>query len=331
VEWPVLGSIHIDFPVLIMILARASFLPLGKLFSWPCLLIVLSATNLGAETAGAASLSTPNTLSPSVPTDPSQALKMRRSMDADDFKLRGPTQVKGEQELWATYYYVHQAKRLERGISLLNQAQEAISAPMSPQDFCLGAIEGTIRAQTAQGQWRTYNFDGQSTPDQSPDKPVRREALATYSTLDCQTYVAQRAPWVQTLKHSRYRYAFGPFGDGAYDGSKLNFVLVPHRSVAADPALFKPGTVLYIAAAKGLPFKTSGAQWRRHDGYFFVADVGPAIKGNHIDMFLGTDTNNPFESFAKSQDSARFKAQVVDTPSVVQYLQNLHRWTVTSK
>jgi 3D (Asp-Asp-Asp) domain-containing protein len=319
-----------------MILARATFPPAGKLLSKHRLLkalnaMIFSAMGLAAQSAVAASNSAPSQPNSSASTHALQTLKMRRSMDADPFKLNAPTRTKAEHELWATYYYVHQAKRLERGISLLNQAQEAISAPMSAQDFCLGAIEGTIRAQSVQGQWRTFNFDGQASAAEAAVKGARNEPLAAYSSLDCQAYVPQRAPWVQTLKHSRYRYALGPYGDGAYDGPTLGFVLVPYRSVAADPALFKPGTVLYIAAARGLPFKSSNAQSRRHDGYFLVADVGPAIKGNHIDLFLGTDPKNPFESFAKSVDSARFKAQVVDTPEVLQYLRNLHRWTTDSK
>lgn len=47
-----------------------------------------------------------------------------------------------------------------------------------------------------------------------------------------------------------------------------------------------------------------------HDGYFFAADRGGAIKAEHIDVFVGIGKNNPFD-FVKSRSSATFAAHIV--------------------
>ena len=47
-------------------------------------------------------------------------------------------------------------------------------------------------------------------------------------------------------------------------------------SVAADPALFEKGTMIYIPELKGTPSK----------GLFVVEDEGSAIKGNAIDVYI---------------------------------------------
>ena len=69
-----------------------------------------------------------------------------------------------------------------------------------------------------------------------------------------------------------------PFGLGV-DGYKL----IPFRTLAVDPNVIKPGTVLYIPALDGLRLPSGEI----HDGYFFAHDEGQGITGNRIDVFVG--------------------------------------------
>jgi hypothetical protein len=61
-----------------------------------------------------------------------------------------------------------------------------------------------------------------------------------------------------------------------------------------------------------------------HDGYFFAGDTGGAIKGNHIDVFTGTDDNHPFE-FVKSTAKHANDAYIVENETLIESLENLHR------
>ncbi len=61
-----------------------------------------------------------------------------------------------------------------------------------------------------------------------------------------------------------------------------------------------------------------------HDGYFYAADVGSAIHGNHIDVFLGTAERNPFP-FIASRSSGTFQAYLVEDPEIARALWTFHR------
>ncbi len=60
-----------------------------------------------------------------------------------------------------------------------------------------------------------------------------------------------------------------------------------------------------------------------HDGYFFAADVGGAIKDNHIDVFIGVANKNPFP-FVKSNESETFDAFIVNDGSITKELKKAH-------
>jgi hypothetical protein len=61
-----------------------------------------------------------------------------------------------------------------------------------------------------------------------------------------------------------------------------------------------------------------------HDGYFYAADTGSAIIGDHIDVFLGTSSQNPF-SFITSKPSGEFDAFLVEDATITQALKGLHQ------
>lgn len=54
--------------------------------------------------------------------------------------------------------------------------------------------------------------------------------------------------------------------------------LIPFKSVAVDPSVIKYGTKIFIPSLQGID---------GHDGWVIAHDTGGAIKGNHIDFFVG--------------------------------------------
>lgn len=66
-------------------------------------------------------------------------------------------------------------------------------------------------------------------------------------------------------------------------GVREEWPLVPFRTVAVDPSVVPYGTWLYIDAACGLPLPDGTL----HDGLFVAHDTGSAIKGRHLDLFVG--------------------------------------------
>ncbi len=129
------------------------------------------------------------------------------------------------------------------------------------------------------------------------------------------------------LGKQRFRLAQGPYGDGVpvADGrGQKALKLVPFRSIATDPKLIPTGSVLYIAAARGLKFTDTAGKRRTHDGYFLAADIGPAIQGEHIDVFSGLSMRNPFPGLIHSEPGGSFTAQVMQNEVIRRFLLGLH-------
>lgn len=70
--------------------------------------------------------------------------------------------------------------------------------------------------------------------------------------------------------------------DGLAMGNRQN-ALAPVRHVAADQKIYPYGSLVYVEEAKGHHFGNGPEM----DGYFWVADVGGRIHGNHFDLFVG--------------------------------------------
>jgi 3D (Asp-Asp-Asp) domain-containing protein len=187
---------------------------------------------------------------------------------------------------WATSYFTYEASEQGGNVLLLDMRDRPLGVTVSRRDYCYGAMEGTLVVNG-----RTYNYAG------------TRET----HYVDCSPYFQNK------LGYTRFREAIGPFGDGT-DG----FVLVPYRTIASDRTCLELGTVLHIPLAVGhsLP---GGSQ---HDGYFFVGDVGGAIKGNHLDVFNGKQ-DVAFD-FVRSQESPLFEAHIIHDGRVREYLRKLH-------
>jgi len=80
------------------------------------------------------------------------------------------------------------------------------------------------------------------------------------------------------LGESRFIRVDHPDGLGS-----RTYGLVAYRTVAVRDGALPAGTVLYIPAARGLRLPNG----RKHDGYFFVADIG-ALNTNQLDLYTGS-------------------------------------------
>jgi 3D (Asp-Asp-Asp) domain-containing protein len=209
----------------------------------------------------------------------------------------------GAMTLWATNYYAHVTDEVSGGVPLLSTSGEVL-ARISEQDYCPAAIEGTAIVSGAGGT-RTLNY----------------ERLGSDSVYDCSSTVpANRRgePWVAALGRSRWVET-----DAAYGLGVSSYKLVPYKTIAVDRSVIPIGTVVFIPQAKGITYD-AGTGPQVHDGYFLAADVGGAIKGNHIDIFTGLGPNQVFP-FVKSRESATFDALIVDDPGIRSQLIALHR------
>lgn len=210
--------------------------------------------------------------------------------------------------LWATHYNVHPAIATTAGTPLLGKDGTAIGPMLSPRDWCLAALEGTV-AVTSDTGTTTYNYAGKAADAQ----------------VDCVQVLAldpAGKPWAGALGRSRFKPSRGPYGEGAGD-----FDLVPYRTIAVDPATLPLGTVLYVPDARGVTVTLPDGTRVVHDGYFFAADTGGAIKRTHIDMFCGIATTNCFPGVAHSDPAKTFDAWVVDDAEATRFLSGLHRPT----
>ncbi|MDJ1175177.1 3D domain-containing protein [Roseofilum capinflatum] len=205
--------------------------------------------------------------------------------------------------LWSTYYHIYQAQETTYGYPLLDRSGRAL-AYLSHRDWCYAALQGTVQVQDRSGNLTTYNFAGRGSRLQ----------------LDCSAYFKSLSPaTLQKTGRVRFGLARGPHGDGAG-----GYRLVPYRTIAVDRQRIPLGSVVYIPAARGQHISLPNGETIIHDGYFFAADVGSAIKGNQIDVFVGSDKRSPFP-FITSNPRGTFPAFVVQDPQINQVLSRLHR------
>ena len=204
-------------------------------------------------------------------------------------------EIKGEPvKLWATFYYSKALKAYSGndGIPIRDMRDQVIGPKLKPSEWCKASIEGTF---SLQGE--TYNFAGTKWPRQTR----------------CSHKPSEKVRW----KKSKFKYGYGNKGNA----------LVPFKSIACDQGTVKDskpipgigflkfGTKIYIPKARGVALPDGSI----HDGIFICDDVGGAITGNHIDIFLGLIEGglssalkiNPF-NFIKSRESGTFGAVVIE-------------------
>jgi 3D (Asp-Asp-Asp) domain-containing protein len=206
-------------------------------------------------------------------------------------------------QLWATYYHIHQATAAPAGEPLLNKAGQSLGVTLSHRDWCHAALQGTVQVQQS-GRLTLYNFAGRGSSPQT----------------DCSPYFKSLSDDVlDQLNRVRFTPTSGPLGYGTG-----RYRLVPYRTIAVDRSQIPLGSVVYIPAARGQRVTLPSGDRVYHDGFFFAADVGSNIQGNHIDVFLGLNPRNPFP-FISSSPNQTFKAYVIQDPEINRALAQLHR------
>lgn len=213
----------------------------------------------------------------------------------ESFELPIRPESNAEDYLWATYYYTPRLLHAESGYDLIQLNGIPLGPRLSKLGWCQAAMEGSVQI-FYKNAWRTYNYAGVSGAQQ----------------VDCSEY------YDHPVGRTRYKVARGPFGDGVQ-----SYILQPFRTIAVDPDVIPYGSVIYIPEARGLQFNLPNGQQRVHDGYFFAADTGGLINGNHIDVFLGIATRSPFH-WITSRSSSRVPYEVVKGPDLIRAFYKIH-------
>jgi 3D (Asp-Asp-Asp) domain-containing protein len=205
--------------------------------------------------------------------------------------------------LWSTQYYIHE---FQSGGSIpIVYADGTPSALFADTcDFCSASLEGTAYIKDSTGKITIINFAKSSDS----------------SFVDCRTcskYANSKLnveSWGRTVWQTSEGY-----GNGV-----KNFMLVPYRTIAVDKALIPYGTVIFIPKARGKTIYLPNGKQVVHDGYFFAADTGGAIKNNHIDLFTGIYKGNPFPEVIQSNENKTFEAFIVTDPLIIEALKVQH-------
>ena len=217
------------------------------------------------------------------------------AMAAREFTIPARSFDSPSRDLWATFYHTLRFQSSQEGMPLLSLNGTPLGPKLSKLQWCQAAMEGSVQV-FFEGVWRTYNYAGSAGTVQ----------------VDCTEY------YDHPVGRTRFTLARGPFGDGV-----RSYILVPFRTIAVDPAVIPYGSVIYIDAARGLPFVLSDGSERRHDGYFFAGDTGGLINGNHIDVFIGNALRSPFP-WITSQSKSRIGYRIVPDADIQEVLLKMH-------
>jgi 3D (Asp-Asp-Asp) domain-containing protein len=199
-----------------------------------------------------------------------------------------------EVTLWSTNYYTPVYTSKMNGIPLKDMSDNSLVNGVYPvlltkKEWCYAAMEGSVSIRFPSGSMATYNYAGTSSMQ-----------------VDCSPYFGDDFPGTNKV---RFRAARSRWGDGIE-----KYSLVPYRTIAVDPNVIPFGSTVFIPKAKGVKFMWLGETFT-HDGFFFAGDKGGAIKGNHIDLFTGTNKNHPF-TFVTNKKSGTFKAIVIEKSDI---------------
>ena len=222
------------------------------------------------------------------------------ALDKFDFQEPRPSDLGVSYTLWATYYYLPEIKEDSGSYPLRDITGLELGPTLTLKHWCDTAMEGSVKINYKNGDVKTLNYAGVSND----------------YFVDCKSIFPKHTG----IGKTKFREAHGIYGDGIDD-----YILSPYRSLATDLDYIKPGTVLYVPKARGALIKLPSGRVINHDGYFFAADKGGAIKGNHVDVYIGNSTSAPFFPWVESTSSKTFEAFVVTDPKVIADLTYLHK------
>ena len=201
------------------------------------------------------------------------------------------------------------------------QSEQVQTSPVQPSDkpkvFGVKPVHVDIH-------WTAYYVAPveKTTPDKGhPIIVVDRQGnkVRVHLTRSSYDQANMEAVAVGIDKKGRKRYAYRvecdlwhePPAGAAGMGNELN-ALVPLTHVAADQKRYPYGSMIYLPDAVGKKF----ADGESFDGYFWVADAGGAIVGNHFDLFVGDETLYKDLTSRKIKD--RYKTTIYKLPNLPQ-------------
>ncbi len=210
--------------------------------------------------------------------------------------------------LWASYYNMRLSRQVKNGYALLNPEGQPLGPQLSHEDWCHAAMQGSVQV-LENGKPQTYGYAG----------------LGSGAQVNCAPYFpGLPAHILRGTNRVRFAPREGPYGYGAHP-----FQVVPYRTIAVDRRVIPIGSVVFIPAARGQAITLPSGYQAVHDGFFFAADTGGAVRGNHIDVFVGNAERNPF-TFVQSTPSKTFRAYVIQDDRIAQTLHSLHQRTTST-
>ncbi|TND02078.1 MAG: hypothetical protein FD123_4122 [Bacteroidetes bacterium] len=216
----------------------------------------------------------------------------------DDFSFTKPDSLQKlkKLELWATQYFIHQFRS---GGKITFEDTNGVSLGLYGDtcDFCEAALEGTAYVTDSAGNVIVLNY--------------AKTGSKTYvDCRKCKKYAGSKLN-VENWGKTQWVRSSG-FGDGV-----RNYRLLPYRTIAVDKKTIPYGTVIYIPKARGITIELPNGEKVVHDGYFFAGDTGGAIKENHIDVFTGVFSGNPFPAVIQSNGQKTFEAYIVTDQQIL--------------
>ena len=197
-------------------------------------------------------------------------------------------------KLWATYYHMPTVRPSWTSVAakpLIDRKGNPVSPPLSPQDWCDAAMQGSVWVDNGNDAPTAYMYVDSGGPEQ----------------VVCDRYFGELS---SGIKNATRRARFAPFyHPQACDVRPIP--LMPFRTIAVDRKRIRMGTVLYVPKLRGKTFWTNG-EFFTHDGYLIASDKGGAIEVNHIDMFVEDAAVDPLPDIVRSNSRGSFDAYMVD-------------------
>lgn len=244
---------------------------------------------------------------------PSQEYRILKPDFQDTFDIPPPPDGSTERiiQLWSTSYITRQPVPDKNGVPFRDINGVPISDNVSKYEWCMGSQEGSVKT-TFKGEDIRITHVGEFKNEPS-------------YFIDCRDQFRKDKKLFYYYGFTYHAKTTAPFGLGIND-----YFLVPYRTIAVelgnDALRLRRGDVIYIrdVTKKTITDPYSGKQYK-HDGYFFVGDVGGDVEGNHIDTFCGFKYNclSPFTSGDK-KNHILTTAQVITDPAIKEKLTRMH-------
>ncbi len=240
------------------------------------------------------------------------------SSDIDNFTLPEPTegQLQPAKDVFSTHYYLGFAEEVEPVLDGANKTRpirdensKSLGVHLTTQDWCRQcALQGSCLVRRLDGSEITFTYatrgEHQGACPGWESNPNIPEPKKTEST-------------VFTKSDVLYGYGTANTECAERDDCENEYVVVPFRTIAVDGIYIEHGKLLYIPSARGVQLPDGSI----HDGYFFSADSGGAIKDEKIDTHVGRHRpgkkSNPFPHATSSKTEQKmFKIHVVNNPEL---------------